>query len=116
MTVPKYLVVGAYGQNTIHFITERIPKEMHSSVQRFQTENGRKFTAYLVQNLLSEYSIKFCPIRPRSPLLNGNAERVQRTVLTKFFATLDDTFQSLSQIDKPLPSCQPQYNCSPIVC
>src|SRR5215212_4601548 len=34
-------------------------------------------------------TIKFRPIPPRSPHLNGNVERAQRTVLEEFWASVD---------------------------
>jgi transposase InsO family protein len=34
-----------------------------------------------------EHYIKFRPIRPRSPYLNGKVERAQRTDLEEFYAT-----------------------------
>lgn len=102
----RYLVVGVYSRrsakNMVHFITERVLEEMHFPVQRFQTDNGTEFTAYPVQDLLFSYSIKFRPIRPRAPHLNGKVERAQQTVLSEFFATLDSSVQSLAQIDEAL--------------
>ena len=110
----RYLVVGVYARrsakNTIHFITERVLEEMHFPIQRFQTDNGTEFTAYPVQDLLAAYAIKFRPIRPRTPHLNGKVERAQRTVLTEFFATLDGSVQALSQIDDALAVWQHDYN------
>lgn len=110
----RYLVVGVYprrsAQNTIHFVTERVLEEMHFPVQRFQTDNGTEFTAYVVQDFLTKYSIKFRPIRPRSPHLKGKVERVQKTVLTEFFATLDNNIQALAEIDEALALWQHQYN------
>lgn len=110
----RYLVVGVYArrsaQNTIHFITERVLEEMHFPIQRFQTDNGTEFTAYAVQDCLAGYSIKFRPIRPRNPHLNGKVERVQKTVLTEFFATLDSNIQTLAEIDEALALWQHQYN------
>ena len=35
-----------------------------------------------------EWGIKFRPIRPRSPHLNGKVERVQRTDLEEFYSTV----------------------------
>jgi transposase InsO family protein len=102
----RYLVVGVYGRrsakNTLHFITERVLEEMHFPIQRFQTDNGTEFTAYPVQDLLAAYSIRFRPIRPRTPHLNGKVERAQQTVLTEFFATLDGAVQALTEIDEAL--------------
>ena len=56
-------------------------------VQRVQTDRGQEFFAYEVQERLRERRIKFRPIRPRSPHLNGKVERAQRTALEEFWAT-----------------------------
>ena len=110
----RYLVVGVYArrsaQNTIHFVSEHVLEEMHFPIQRFQTDNGTEFTAYEVQDLLANYSIKFRPIRPRSPHLNGKVERAQKTVLIEFFATLDSNIKVLKEIDEALAVWQHQYN------
>ena len=44
---------------------------------------------YVFWRRLMDWGIKFRPIRPRSPQLNGKIERVQRTVLEEFWATVD---------------------------
>jgi len=42
-----------------------------------------------VQKRLMEYGIKFRPIRPASPHLNGKVERSQKTDLHEFYSTMD---------------------------
>lgn len=54
-----------------------------------QTDRGREFFAIAVQRWLRDQVIKFRPIRPRSPHLNGKVERSQRTDLEKFWPTVD---------------------------
>jgi transposase InsO family protein len=44
-----------------------------------QTDRGMEFFAYDFQQRLMDYAIKFCPIKPRSPHLNGKVERSQKT-------------------------------------
>jgi len=44
-----------------------------------------------------EYGIKFRPIRPASPHLNGKVERSQRTDLDEFYPTIDLKSSDLSQ-------------------
>ncbi len=65
------IVLGLYSRrtakNTIHFLTERVLEEMHFPIQRLQSDNGAEFTAYEVQDLLSEYSIKYRRIRLTAP-------------------------------------------------
>jgi transposase InsO family protein len=45
--------------------------------------------AYAFQEKLMEYGIKFRPVKPASPHLNGKVERSQRTDLEEFYATAD---------------------------
>lgn len=73
-------------QNTLYFL-EKVIEEMPFPIQRIQTDRGREFFAYKVQEWLMEHSIKFRPIRPHSPHLNGKVERAQRTDLEEFYAT-----------------------------
>ena len=64
--------------STLAFL-DHVVEEMSVSIQRIQTEQGQEFFAYVVQDRLRSWSIKFRPIRPRPPHLNGKVERVQRT-------------------------------------
>lgn len=88
----RFLVVALYPRrtaaNTFDFI-DRVVEQMPFPIQRFQTDNGREFTAYKIQDLLLEWGIKFRPIRPASPHLNGKVERAQRTVLDEFYPTVN---------------------------
>ena len=52
--------------------------------QRVQTDQGPKFFACKVQEQLMNYGIKFRPIRPASPHLNGKVERSQNTDKIEF--------------------------------
>lgn len=89
----RYMVVGLYPKrtaaNTLHFFEERVLEEMPFPVQRIQTDRGTEFFAYKVQEYLKESRVKFRPIRPHSPHLNGKVERAQRTVLDEFYETID---------------------------
>lgn len=62
---------------------------MPFAIQRIQTDRDREFFAYKVQKKLMEYCIKFRPIKPKSPHLNGKAERSQRTDFEEFYSTVD---------------------------
>ena len=43
-----------------------------------------------------QYSIKFRPVKPASPHLNGKVERSQQTDLREFYATADlSNFETL---------------------
>jgi transposase InsO family protein len=56
--------------NSLIFLEQMIV-EMPFPIQRIQTDRGREFFAYKFQERLKEYAIKFRPIKPRSPHLNG---------------------------------------------
>jgi hypothetical protein len=74
--------------NTLAFL-EQVLEEMPFAIQRIQTDRGQEFFAYKVQEQLRAWRIKFRPIRPRSPHLNGKVERAQRTALENFWAWAD---------------------------
>jgi transposase InsO family protein len=81
--------------NTI-LILEKVIEEMRFPVQSIQTDRGREFFAYKVQEWLRKYCIKFRPIRPGQPHLNGKVERVQQTDLKEFWALIDFSEDHLS--------------------
>ena len=70
--------------NSLLFL-ERAIEEFPFPIQAIQTDRGREFFAYSFQEKLMEYAIKFRPVRPASPHLNGKVERSQRTDLDEFY-------------------------------
>ena len=74
--------------NSLQFL-ELAMEEFPFPIQRIQTDRGREFFAYCFQEKLMEYGIKFRPIKPASPHLNGKVERSQRTDIEEFYATVD---------------------------
>ena len=106
----RYQVVEIYpartAANTILFL-EKMVEEMRFSVQSIQTDRGKEFFAYKVQEWLMEYSIKFRPIRPGQPHLNGKVERAQQTDLKEFWALIDFSQDHLSD---QLADYQQYYN------
>ena len=109
----RYKVLGLYPRrtavNTIHFL-ERVVEEMPFPIQRLQTDRGREFFAFKVQTWLQEYCIKFRPIKPRSPHLNGKVERGHKTDLQEFYATAD---LSAPDLQDRLDEWQHFYNWHP---
>ena len=82
-------------------------------LQRVQTDRGGEFFAYEVQDRLRDRRLKFRPIWPRSPHLNGKVERVQRTALEEFWAAanLEDpnprpAARGVADLLQPAPSAQ----------
>jgi transposase InsO family protein len=54
-----------------------------------------------------EYGIKFRPLKPASPHLNGKVERSQRTDLEEFYPTVDLQAENLAE---RLADWQSHYN------
>lgn len=88
----RYLVAGLARRRsaaaTLVFL-DQVLDEMPFAIQRVQTDRGTEFFAEAVQRRLMAEAIRFRPIAPRSPHLNGKVERAQRTVLEEFWATVD---------------------------
>src|SRR5690348_497147 len=86
---------------------EKVIEEFPYPIQRIQTDRGREFFAYAFQEKLIEYGIKFRPLKPASPHLNGKVERSQRTDLEEFYATADLSAEDLAD---QLDDWQSHYN------
>ena len=88
----RYLVAGLARRPsaaaTLAFL-DQVVDEMPFAIQRIQTDRGTEFFAEKVQRRLMAETVKFRPIPPRSPHLNGKVERAQRTVLEEFWPTVD---------------------------
>jgi len=92
--------------NSLEFLELAI-EEFPFPIQRIQTDRGREFFAYSFQEKLMEYGIKFRPVKPASPYLNGKVERSQRTDLEEFYPTVDLKAPDLSE---RLRDWQDHYN------
>jgi len=106
----RYKVIGLFRKrtaaNSITFL-EQVVEEMPFPIQRIQTDRGREFFAYKFQELLMDWGIKFRPIKPGSPHLNGKVERTQRTDLDEFYSTVDRNSPDLERL---LQEWQHYYN------
>lgn len=80
--------------NTLRFL-EQVIEETPFPIQRIQTDRGREFFATKVQKMMMAHCIKFRPIRPASPHLNGKVERSHRTDIEEFYATVDLSSEDL---------------------
>jgi transposase InsO family protein len=106
----RYRVLGLFPRRSaIHTIAflERVVEEMPFPIQRVQTDRGREFFALRVQQWLRHAAIKFRPIRPASPHLNGKVERSHQTDLAEFYATTD---LKASDLAEQLDLWQHAYN------
>ena len=88
----RYKILALYNQrtatNTLIFL-DQVMERMPFPIQRIQTDRGQEFFAYVVQEYFREQKIKFRPIKPLSPHLNGKVERTQRTDLDEFYSNID---------------------------
>jgi len=82
--------------NSLLFL-EYVLEELPFPIQRIQTDRGREFFAYEFQQRLMDYGIKFRPIKPRSPHLNGKVEGTQKTDWEEFYSVADLTSPDLQQ-------------------
>lgn len=92
--------------NSLRFL-ELMTEEFPFPIQRIQTDRGREFFAYCFQEKLMAYGIKFRPVKPASPHLNGKVERSQRTDLEEFYPTVD---LAASDLPERLRDWQDHYN------
>lgn len=76
-------------------------------IQRIQTDRGGEFFAESVQRRLMSECIKFRPIPPRSPHVNGKVERSQLTDLNEFWSHHTSTEDA---IDRRIEEWQFDYN------
>ena len=84
-------------KNTLLFL-DKMVEEFPFPIQRIQSDRGREFFAEKVQLKMMEYCIKFRPVKPASPHLNGKVERSQKTDLEEFYAMADlSNFESLRE-------------------
>lgn len=96
----RFRVLGVYPRrtaaNSLAFL-ERVVEEMPFPIQRIQTDRGGEFMAEKVQRWLANYAIKYRPIPPRSPHLNGKVERSQLTDLLEFWTRYDPKDPTIAQ-------------------
>jgi transposase InsO family protein len=86
---------------------DRVIQEVPFPIQRIQTDRGGEFFAESAQRRLMSECIKFRPIPPRSPHLNGKIGRSQLTDLNEFWfhrVPIDD------EIDRRIEEWQFDYN------
>ena len=88
----RFIIIMLYparnAENSVEFL-EMVKDGMPFPVQRIQTDRGTEFTAYLIQEALFDWKIKWRPNRAGAPHLNGKVERVQKTILDEFYETID---------------------------
>jgi transposase InsO family protein len=75
--------------NAVRFLKEHVLEEFPFPIQRIQMDRGGVFFGTPFQRAMMDRAIKFRPIRPYSPHLNGKVERSQRTDRGEFYATVE---------------------------
>src|ERR1044072_9180269 len=75
--------------NAVRFLKEHVLEEFPFPSQRIQTDRGGEFFGTPFQRALMDQAIKFRPVRPYSPHLNGKVERSQRTDRGEFYGTVE---------------------------
>jgi transposase InsO family protein len=82
--------------NTLEFL-DFVNDSLVYPIVCLQTDNGTEFTADCVLNYLQESCIKWRPITPGKPHLNGKVERVQRTIWEELYSHLNLKTTNLSE-------------------
>lgn len=104
----RFRVLAIYprrnARNTLLFL-DRVIEEM--PFQIIQTDRGGEFFAESVQRRLMSECIKFRPIPPRSPHLNGKVERSQLTDRNEFWS---HHLPTADAIDQRIEEWQFDYN------
>lgn len=89
----RYKILAIYkhrtAENTINFMGNHVFYRLPFPIQRIQTDRGGEFMGYEIQKKLMEWRIKFRPVKPASPHLNGKVERSQRTDLDEFYSDVN---------------------------
>lgn len=82
-------------KNSIHFLGE-ILDTFEFPIQRIQTDWGTEFFNEAFQCELHEHFIKYRPVKPRSPHLNGKVESTQQTDKAEFWSLFDLSTKGLN--------------------
>lgn len=94
----RYRVLRVYkhrnAANALGFI-DAVIDEIPLSIQRIQTDRGRKFFATKVQGKFMAIGIKFRPDKPGSPHPSGKVGRSQKTDKAEFYATTDTASENI---------------------
>lgn len=102
------LYPSKHAENTVNFLYEVI-ESFGFPIQRIQTDWGTEFYNDLFQEELMIHFIKFRPIKPKSPHLNGKVERSQKTDKAEFYSHLNLRNKTL-QIEPLLAEWEHFYN------
>lgn len=88
-------------ESTVDFLGH-ILDTLQFPVHRIQTDWGTEFFNEVFQEELIEHFIKYRPIKPRSPHLNGKVERSQLTDKSEFYSTIPRKERNLDLAPKLL--------------
>ena len=89
LTSTSYAASGEeFNLNEIKFLNE-VLENFPFPIQRIQSDWGTEFFNDMLQEELMVHFIKFRPIKPRTPHLNGKVERSQKTDKVEFYSLLN---------------------------
>lgn len=88
-------------ESTIDFLGH-VLDTLEFPIHRIQTDWGTEFFNEVFQGELMDHFIKFRPIKPRSPHLNGKVERSQLTDKSEFYSTIPKKEKTLELVTKLL--------------
>lgn len=86
-------------ESSVNFLGQ-ILDSFEFPVQRIQTDWGTEFFNDLFQEELGVHFIKYRPIKPRSPHLNGKVERSQLTDKAEFYSTILKAERNMNLVGK----------------
>lgn len=96
-------------QYAIEFFLELIDS-LPFTMQRIQTDWGTEFFNDAFQEELMEHFVKYRPIKPRSPHLNGKVERSQQTHKAEFYSQFTRKELKLEVLKPKLSEWEYFYN------
>lgn len=99
-------------QYAIEFFLELIDS-LPFTMQRIQTDWGTEFFNDAFQEELMEHFVKYRPIKPRSPHLNGKVERSQQTHKAEFYSQFTRKELKLEVLKPKLSEWEYFYNHQP---
>jgi transposase InsO family protein len=102
------LYTNKKADSAVHFLFE-VLDAFPFPIQRIQTDWGTEFFNDYFQEELMDHYIKFRPIKPRTPHLNGKIERSQKTDKAEFYSLLNLRDDNLD-LDKLLSEWEYFYN------
>ncbi len=94
-------VLRLYPKSSVDFLGQLLDS-FEFPIKRIQTDWGTEFFNDMFQEELCVHYIKYRPIKPRSPHLNGKVERPQLTDRSEFYSTIPKAEKNIGLAKKLL--------------